>query len=112
MGDVAAQRGLRLLVLAALGCTAAAMGCDLASQMLADLSPRRDAWSASVAVLAAYQGLHVALLALAAPYLCARSWSGHITAASRATLNNVALVWYYTAAQGVLAAWLPRMAGA
>lgn len=112
VGDVAGQRGLRLLVLAALGCTVAAMGCDLASQMLADMSPRRDAWSASVAVLAAYQALHVALLALAAPYLCARSWSGHLTAASRATLNNVALVWYYTAAQGVLAAWLPRMAGA
>jgi cytochrome c oxidase subunit I+III len=112
VGDMAAQRGLRLLVLAALACTLAAMGCELAGQMLANLSPRRDAWSASVAVLAGYQALHVALLALAAPYLCVRSWSGHLTAASRATLNNVALVWYYTAAQGVLAAWLPRMVGA
>jgi cytochrome c oxidase subunit I+III len=88
------------------------MGCDIASQVLAGLSPKRDAWSASVAVLTAYQALHVVLLALAIPYLCARSWRRHLTAASRATLNNVALICYYTAAQGVLAAWLPRVLAA
>ncbi|KQV82351.1 cytochrome B [Massilia sp. Root351] len=105
------QCGLRLLVAGALACTLAAMGSDIASLATAGLSAKRDAWSASVAVLSAYQALHVVLLALAAPYLCARSWRGHLTADSRATLNNVALIWYYTAAQGVLAAWLPRIMG-
>lgn len=86
----------------------ASFGCDIAGQMLVGLTPARDGWSASVAVIVAYQGLHVLLLALAAPYLCARSWSGHLTPASQATLRNVALIWHYTTAQGLAAALLLR----
>ena len=104
----ASQRGLRLLVMAGLLCMAGSFGCDLAGQVLARLAPTRDGWSASVAVLLAYQGLHVLLLGLVAPYLCARSWSGHLTEASQATLKNAALIWHYTTAQGLAAALLLR----
>ncbi|CAN7341529.1 cbb3-type cytochrome c oxidase subunit I [Pseudoduganella sp. LjRoot289] len=100
------QRGLRLLVMASLFCMLGSFGCDLAGQLLVRLQPARDGWSASVAVIVAYQGLHVLLLALVAPYLCVRSWSGHLTAASQATLKNAALIWHYTTAQGLAAAVL------
>jgi cytochrome c oxidase subunit I+III len=104
----ASQRGMRLLVMAGLLCVFGSFGCDLYGQVRAGLAPTRDGWSASVAVILAYQGLHVLLLALAAPYLCARSWSGHLTAASQATLKNTALIWHYTTAQGLAAALLLR----
>ena len=78
LAEGAGQRGLRWLAMGALACALAAMGCDIAGQSLAGLSPKRDAWSASVAVMTAYQGLHVVLLALALPYLCAVSYT-HLT---------------------------------
>jgi cytochrome c oxidase subunit I+III len=98
------SRWLPLLVLAALACLAAAFACDFNGQRLAGLDPTATAWGASVAALLAYQGLHVAILALAALYLCARAWRGHVTPASRATLDNVALMWHYTTLQGIAAA--------
>jgi cytochrome c oxidase subunit I+III len=57
-----------------------------------------------VSALAAYQGLHIVLLAILAPYLGLRAWRGHLGARSRATLDNIALVWHYTTLQGI--AWL------
>ena len=37
-------------------------------------------------------------------YLAARGWSGRLTANSRATLDNSALIWHYTTLQGIVAA--------
>ena len=91
------------LVLAALACMGAAFACDFNGHRLAGLEPTSLAWSATVAALLAYQGLHVAGIALAALYLCARAWSGHVTSASRATLDNTALMWHYTTLQGIAA---------
>ena len=93
-----------LLVLAALAFLLAAFGCYFYGQHLAGLAPASQAWSAAVATLLAYQGLHVIVLALAAPYLCARAWCGHVTPRSRATLDNTALIWHYTSLQGIAAA--------
>ena len=30
-----------------------------------------------------------------------RAWRGHLAANSRATLNNIALIWHYTSLQGI-----------
>jgi cytochrome c oxidase subunit I+III len=94
---------LPLLVLGALACMAAAFACDFNGHRLAGLDPTSQAWSATVAAMLAYQGLHVAGMALVALYLCARAWRGHVTARSRATLDNTALMWHYTTLQGIAA---------
>jgi cytochrome c oxidase subunit I+III len=109
------KRWLAPLVLAALACLVAAFACDFNGHWLAGLAPGAQAWSAAVAVLVAYQGLHVAALVLAGLYLCARAWRGHVTASSRATLDNTALMWHYTSLQGIAAAVaihvVPRVMG-
>jgi cytochrome c oxidase subunit I+III len=46
----------------------------------------------------------VVVLALAGPYLAARAWSGRLSPASRATLDNTALLWHYTTLQGIVLA--------
>jgi cytochrome c oxidase subunit I+III len=98
------RRRLTPLVLAALVCMLAAFACDFNGQRLAGLEPTAQAWSATVATLLAYQGLHVIVLVMAALYLCARAWRALLTSASRATLDNTALMWHYTSLQGIVAA--------
>jgi cytochrome c oxidase subunit I+III len=98
------KRRLPWLVLAALACALASWGVDLHGLRTAGLDGSVSAWAAAVATLAGYQGLHIVLLALLAPYLALRAWRGHLTARSRATLDNIALVWHYTTLQGM--AWL------
>ena len=95
------QRALRLAVIAAAACMAASFACDMAGQMLAGLDPSAQAWSATVGAMLGYQGLHAVLLLIVAAYLVARSWSGHLTPASRATMDNSALIWHYTTLQGL-----------
>ena len=91
-------------MLAALACALAAFGVDIYGLRAADLAPSESAWAAAVAALASYQGLHIVLLAIMALYLALRGWRGHLTARSRATLDNIALVWHYTTLQGI--AWM------
>jgi cytochrome c oxidase subunit I+III len=91
------------LVLAALGCMLAAFACDFNGHRLAGLDPTAQAWSATVAAMLAYQGLHVAAMTIVALYLCARAWRGHVGERSRATLDNTALMWHYTTLQGIAA---------
>ena len=68
----------------ALAATAAATLALLTAQQAAGLEPVRDAWSASVAALVAWQVFHAVVLALMAPYVLARVWSGVLTDRSRA----------------------------
>jgi cytochrome c oxidase subunit I+III len=97
------RRILPWLVLAALACMVGAYACDFNGHRLAGLDPTSQGWSATVGAMLAYQGLHVAGMALAGLYLCARAWSGHVSARSRATLDNTALMWHYTTLQGIAA---------
>jgi cytochrome c oxidase subunit I+III len=78
----------------------------------AGLAPRADAWSATVATLFAWQGLHLVVVTLMAAYLLARRRAGlYDDTVGRASGDNVALYWLAAAAQGVLAVaivqWLP-----
>jgi cytochrome c oxidase subunit I+III len=78
----------------------------------AGLAPRAEAWSATVATLLAWQGLHLVVLTLMATYLLARRRAGLYTdTVGRSSGDNVALYWAAAAAQGVIAIavvqWLP-----
>ena len=99
----------------ALACMVGSFAADLRSQGLAGLDPTAHAWGATIAAMLAYQGLHAVLLAILAFYLLARSWTGRLTPASRATLDNCALVWHYATVQGLVIAatvqWLPKLMG-
>jgi len=103
---------LQALVVLALLCLGGAWSVDFASHLRAGLAPTAQAWSATVAMLLAYQGFHLAVLTLMAGYLLARSWSGRLRPDARATLDNSAVLWHCVTVQGVLGAalvqWLPR----
>ncbi|WP_338762369.1 cbb3-type cytochrome c oxidase subunit I [Massilia sp. METH4] len=110
-----AQRPLRWLFGAAMVLAAGGFGMELAGQLASGLNPRAHAWSAAVAAMVAYQGMHVLLCLASGLYVIARSWCRHLTPRSRGTLDNTALIWYYTVAQGAVMAlavhvW-PRMMG-
>ena len=106
---------LRLAVALALAAALGGMGLDLLTHWQAGLSPRANAWSATVAALLAWQGFHGLVLATLGIYLLARSWSGRLRPDARATLDNTALMWHGTVAQGLagmaLVRWLPVWMG-
>jgi cytochrome c oxidase subunit I+III len=95
--------------------TAAAFGLLLAGHAQAGLSPRDQAWSATVAALLGWQGLHAVVLLAIGAYLLARSWSGRLQPQARATLDNSSLMWHYVTLQGIATAalvqGLPRLLG-
>ena len=81
----------------------------------AGLAPVRDAWSATVAALVAWQVFHAVVLVVMAGYAIARIGAGHVGARSRATIDNVGLYWHGAMLQGALGValvqLLPRMLG-
>jgi len=109
------QPWLRLAILLALACAIAAFGSMLAGHAQAGLSPRDQAWSATVAALLGWQGLHAVVLLAMGVYLLARSWSGRLQPQARATLDNTSLMWHYVTLQGLalaaLVQGLPRLLG-
>ncbi|MGA0572755.1 cbb3-type cytochrome c oxidase subunit I [Variovorax sp. VNK109] len=82
---------------------------DLASQLAAGLSPRANAWSASVAALLAWQGFHVLIVLVMGGYVIARGIAGLLHEQARATIDNTWLMWLYMAGQGVAALMLVHM---
>jgi len=93
-------------ILAAGACLLAAFAADMGAHRDAGLAPTRDAWSAAVAALLAYHGLHVAVLVPAAFYVAAR---GKLRAASRATLDNTILLWHGAVLQALAGLALLRL---
>lgn len=106
---------LRLAVALAMVGAVGATGLELATHWQAGLSPRADAWSATVAALLAWQGFHSLVLIVMGCYVLARSWAGRLRTDARATLDNTALMWHGTVAQALvgmaLVRWLPAWMG-
>ena len=100
---------MTLCVTTAFACAATAWGLNWWGHAQANLSPTADAWSATVGALLAWQGFHLAILALMAPYLVARRWCGHLLPRQRAALDNTVLFWAWTALQGVLVVALVQL---
>jgi cytochrome c oxidase subunit I+III len=87
------QGWLRAAAAAAALATTAGMVLDITAHLRAGLSPRADAWSATVAALLAWEGLHAVVLLLMGAYLLARSFAGHVRTDARATLDSTVLMW-------------------
>jgi cytochrome c oxidase subunit I+III len=81
-------------------------GAMLAGHAQAGLSPRAEAWSATVAVLLGWQVFHLVVLVLMAGFLAARWWTDPATRPATAVGDNIALFWQYSALQGVVAVLL------
>ncbi|TWO69046.1 cytochrome ubiquinol oxidase subunit I [Caenimonas sedimenti] len=105
---VGGQGWLQAAVGLGMACSVAAFGLDLVSHLQAGLSPRDQAWSATVGALLGWQALHAFLLLLMGGYVIARSLSGALRPDARATLDNTALMWHYVSIQGVAAIALVR----
>jgi len=103
------QSWLRLMVVLALACLLSAVALDLASHLRLGLSPRANAWSASVAALLSWQGFHSLVLAVMGLYLLARSCAGHLRSDARATLDNTALLWHALVLQTLVSMTLVRL---
>ena len=111
----ARQRALRLAVVLALASALGAMALDWGMHLQAGLSPRANAWSATVAALLAWQCFHGLVLLVMGSYVLARSWTGKLRQDARATLDNTALMWHGAVAQSLigmgLVRWLPSWMG-
>lgn len=109
------QARLRLAVALAMLTAIGAIGLDLGMHLHDGLSPRADAWSATVAALVSWQGFHALVLLIMGSYVLARSWSGWLRPDARATLDNTALMFHGTVAQAIvgmaLVRWLPTWMG-
>ncbi|WPB55847.1 cbb3-type cytochrome c oxidase subunit I [Xylophilus sp. GOD-11R] len=102
----AGQGGLRAAMALAWVGAVGGMVLMVWSHAEAGLAPKADAWSATVAALLGWQAFHVLVLAVMAPYVLARSWTGLLQPRARATLDNIVLFWHYVTAQGVAGAAL------
>ena len=106
---------LQLAMLLAMACATGAWALDFAAHLLAGLAPTHHAWGATVAALLGWQGLHAFVLLLMGGYVVARSFAGALRPDARATLDNTALMWHYTSAQGLagmaLVRFLPQWMG-
>ena len=95
-------------LLPAAGLAMAAWSLLLQTHLDAGLTPRAHGWSASVAALLSYVGLHTALIVLFAAYLAARAAKGLLTPRQRASFDNCALLWWSACLQGGMVVLLPH----
>lgn len=106
---------MRIVYAAAIVLFLAAFGSDLAGQWQTGLRPTESAYGAMVYMLLALQGQYVFALAIMAAFVLAKSFAGRIDGVRRQTFDNVALIWGYAAAQGLVAVAVshlfPRMIG-
>ena len=100
---------LSSVIALALLCAAAGFAANAWGHLDAGLSPKANAWSATVITLVSYQALHVVIIALMAGYLIARFCSGKLVPGARATLDNTVLFWQYAAVQGVVSVLLVQL---
>jgi cytochrome c oxidase subunit I+III len=91
--------GIGIALLAAF----AAFGVGLYGQYRTGLLPTEHAYAAVVYAFHAYQGLFVAVVAIMATYLIARSWAGLLDGIRRVSFDNCRLFWLYAVGQGLVA---------
>jgi len=90
------------LVPAALLLLLAGLAADGYALWGAGLRPAAHAHAASCYALVAWQGTHVAVATVMAPYVVARRWAGLLDGRRRVTFDVVLLFWLYTVGQGAV----------
>jgi cytochrome c oxidase subunit I+III len=68
-----------------------------------NLRPQLHGFASTSYTIIAWQGLHAVLLTLMAGYTLVRAWAGMIDAKRRNVFDNTRIMWYYSAAQGLIA---------
>ncbi|MES2785183.1 MAG: cbb3-type cytochrome c oxidase subunit I [Pseudomonadota bacterium] len=109
------QAWLRILLVIAMMASVGGIAWDLIAHRQAGLTPRDNAWSATVAALLAWQVFHALVLLVMGAFTLVRSLAGCLRTDARATLDNTALMWHYVTIQGTTAVflvrWLPQWMG-
>jgi cytochrome c oxidase subunit I+III len=86
---------------------------DVRAVRFVDGDAAAHAYGAAVHALLAWQGLHIALVAIVTVYVLARFRVGLVGARHRVTFDTLLLLWLYTAAQGLVTSLVlhsPRVA--
>ena len=110
------KRGaLTLLVVIAVVTVCASLGIEVLGHWRSGLRPDASGYAAMVYLAAALQLELVVALVVMALYALARLATGRLDGVRRVTFDSLALLWHYTAAQGLLGLLLvhgfPRVAG-
>jgi cytochrome c oxidase subunit I+III len=91
-----------------------AFGLSLHALMDTNLRPQLHGFASTSYTIVSWQGLHAVLLTLMGGYTLVRTWRGMIDANRRNVFDNTRIMWYYCAAQGLVALLVlhsPRFAG-
>lgn len=92
----------------------AAFALSLHSLLDTNLRPQLHGFASTSYTMIAWQGLHAVLLTLMAGYTLVRAWAGMIDVKRRVVFDNTRIMWYYCAAQGLIALFVlhsPRFSG-
>jgi cytochrome c oxidase subunit I+III len=103
------RAAVMLCVGLAMVCATGAFASEWFGHLQAGLAPGRQAWSATVAAMLAFQGLHVLLLLVMGGYVIARAACGLLRERASASLDSAALMWHYTTLQGLALAGLVNL---
>lgn len=102
-----------LAVLAALVAVLIAFGASLHALLGTNLRPQMHGYASTAYTMIAWQGLHAVLLMLMAGFTVVRLQLGMVDSVRRNVFDNTRIMWYYCAAQGVIALLVmhsPRLA--
>ena len=80
-----------------------ALGLSLYSLMSTNLRPELHGFASTSYTIVAWQGLHAVLLTIMGAYTLARVWAGMVDSTRRNVFDNTRIMWYYSAAQGLIA---------
>jgi cytochrome c oxidase subunit I+III len=97
----AAKVGVALL--AALLALWIAFGASLHALLATNLRPQMHGYASTAYTMLAWQGLHAVLLTLMAGFTLVRLRCGMIDSVRRNVFDNTRIMWYYSAAQGLIA---------
>lgn len=81
----------------------AAFALSLHSLLATNLRPQLHGFASTAYTIIAWQGLHTVLLTLMGGYTLARAWAGKLDVNRRNVFDNTRIMWYYCAAQGLIA---------
>jgi cytochrome c oxidase subunit I+III len=97
------RTAMSIALLAAMLAVWIAFGASLHALLGTNLQPQMHGYASTAYTMVAWQGLHAVLLTLMAGFTLARWWCGLIDAVRRNVFDNTRIMYYYCAAQGVIA---------
>ncbi|MET0533944.1 MAG: cytochrome ubiquinol oxidase subunit I, partial [Steroidobacter sp.] len=101
--SLSTTRSFSAALLSAMALLWSAFAFSLYALLETNLRPQMHGFASTSYTMVLWQGLHVVVLTLMGGYTLARAWAGMIDAKRRNVFDNTRIMWYYCAAQGVLA---------